>query len=84
MAVLAGIPLYSNATGVIPVMESLILKGLPLGTTLAFCMSTVAASFPEFIMLKQVMTWKLLAIIFSLLLMSFTLVGWLINMLYIF
>ena len=54
------------------------------GTTLAFCMSTVAASFPEFIMLKQVMTWKLLAIIFSLLLMSFTLVGWLINMLYIF
>ena len=50
MAVLAGIPLYSNATGVIPVMESLILKGLPLGTTLAFCMSTVAASFPEFIL----------------------------------
>ncbi|MEM5496229.1 permease [Paraglaciecola mesophila] len=83
MAVLAGIPLYSNATGVIPVMESLILKGLPLGTTLAFCMSTVAASFPEFIMLKQVMTWKLLGIIFSLLLLSFTLVGWLINFLYV-
>lgn len=57
MAVLAGIPLYLNATGVIPVMESLIIKGLPLGTTLAFCMSTVAASFPEFILLKQVMTW---------------------------
>lgn len=79
LAVLAGIPLYSNATGVIPVMESLIVKGLPLGTILAFCMSTVAASFPEFILLKQVMTWKLLAIIFSLLLMSFTLVGWAIN-----
>lgn len=79
LAVLAGIPLYSNATGVIPVMESLIVKGLPLGTTLAFCMSTVAASFPEFILLKQVMTWKLLAIIFSLLLLSFTLVGWAIN-----
>ncbi len=83
MAVLAGIPLYSNATGVIPVMESLILKGLPLGTTLAFCMSTVAASFPEFILLKQVMTWKLLVIIFMLLLMSFTLVGWLINIIYV-
>jgi uncharacterized membrane protein YraQ (UPF0718 family) len=42
VAVLAGIPLYSNATGVIPLLERLIAKGLPLGTTLAFCMSTVA------------------------------------------
>ena len=83
MAVLAGIPLYSNATGVIPVMESLIVKGLPLGTTLAFCMSTVAASFPEFILLKQVMTWKLLAIIFVLLLTSFTIVGWIVNLIYV-
>lgn len=79
-AVLVGIPLYSNATGVIPVMESLIAKGLPLGTTLAFCMSTVAASFPEFVMLKQVMTWRLLMLVFLLLLVSFTLVGWLINL----
>lgn len=82
-AVLAGIPLYSNATGIIPIMESLIVKGLPLGTTLAFCMSTVAASFPEFILLKQVMTWKLLAIIFILLLISFTITGWLINIFYV-
>nr|VFJ89856.1 MAG: hypothetical protein BECKH772A_GA0070896_100185 [Candidatus Kentron sp. H]VFJ90897.1 MAG: hypothetical protein BECKH772B_GA0070898_100129 [Candidatus Kentron sp. H]VFJ97914.1 MAG: hypothetical protein BECKH772C_GA0070978_100175 [Candidatus Kentron sp. H] len=79
-AVLTGIPLYSNATGIIPVMESLIGKGLPLGTTLAFCMSTVAASFPEFILLKQVMTWRLLAIIFTLLLASFTLTGWVLNL----
>lgn len=83
LAVLVGIPLYSNATGVIPVMESLIVKGLPLGTTLAFCMSTVAASFPEFILLKQVMTWKLLAIIFVLLLTSFTIIGWLVNIIYV-
>jgi uncharacterized membrane protein YraQ (UPF0718 family) len=83
LAVLVGIPLYSNATGVIPVMESLIVKGLPLGTTLAFCMSTVAASFPEFILLKQVMTWKLLAIIFVLLLISFTIIGWLVNIIYV-
>ena len=79
MAVLLGIPLYSNATGVIPVMESLITKGLPIGTTLAFCMSTVAASFPEFILLKQVMAWKLLAIILALLLFSFTVMGWSLN-----
>ncbi len=78
-AVLLGIPLYSNATGVIPVMESLIINGLPIGTTLAFCMSTVAASFPEFILLKQVMQWRLLATVFLMLLVSFTLVGWLFN-----
>ncbi|GGF53635.1 permease [Alteromonas lipolytica] len=78
-AVVLGIPLYSNATGVIPVMESLIVNGLPVGTTVAFCMSTVAASFPEFILLKQVMQWRLLATVFALLLVSFTLVGWLLN-----
>lgn len=78
-AVFIGIPLYSNATGVIPVMESLIANGLPLGTTLAFCMSTVAASFPEFILLKQVMQWRLLAILFAMLLVAFTLIGWLFN-----
>ncbi|MBA6265262.1 MAG: permease [Colwellia sp.] len=80
-AVLLGIPLYSNATGVIPVMESLIKQGLPIGTTLAFCMSTVAASFPEFILLKQVMQWRLLAILFILLLVAFTLIGWIFNFL---
>lgn len=78
-AVAMGIPLYSNATGVIPVMESLLLKGLPVGTTLAFCMSTVAASFPEFILLKQVMQWRLLALIFVILLLSFTVMGWIFN-----
>lgn len=79
IAVLVGIPLYSNATGVIPVMQGLLVKGLPLGTTLAFCMSTVAASFPEFILLKQVMQLRLLALLFALLLVAFILVGWLFN-----
>ena len=60
-------------------MESLLSKGLPAGTTLAFCMNTVAISFPEFILLKQVMQWRLLAIIFTMLLVSFTLVGWILN-----
>ena len=78
-AVILGIPLYSNPTGVIPIMESLINNGLPVGTTLAFCMSTVAASFPEFILLKQVMQWRLLAIVFFMLLISFTLIGWVFN-----
>ncbi|WOT04715.1 permease [Shewanella youngdeokensis] len=80
LAVLLGIPLYANATGVIPVLESLLLQGVPLGTVLAFCMSTVAASFPEFVMLKQVMQWKLLALLFVLLLVSFTIMGWVLNL----
>ena len=79
VAVLVGIPLYSNVTGVVPIMESLLLKGLPVGTTLAFCMSTVAASLPEMLMLKQVMRWQLLALFLGLLLVIFTLVGWLFN-----
>lgn len=79
-AVVLGIPLYSNATGVIPVMESLLLKGLPVGTTIAFCMSTVAASLPEFILLKQAMQLRLLAILFVLLLCAFTVVGWVLNL----
>ncbi|QIZ77557.1 permease [Ferrimonas lipolytica] len=80
LAVLMGIPLYANATGVIPVLESLLMQGVPLGTTLAFCMSTVAASFPEFVMLKQVMQWRLLALLFTLLLVSFTVMGWVLNL----
>ncbi|MFM2477062.1 permease [Celerinatantimonas sp. MCCC 1A17872] len=79
-AVFIGIPLYSNATGVIPIMEGLLNNGLPIGTTLAFCMSTVAASIPEFVMLKQVMQWQLLGALFGLLLCAFTLMGWIFNL----
>ena len=79
LSVAVGIPLYTNVTGIVPVMESLLLKGLPVGTTLAFCMSTVAASLPEVLMLRQVMRWRLLALFLGLLLVLFTLVGWLFN-----
>ncbi len=79
-SVLIGIPLYSNATGVIPIMESLLQNGLPIGTTLAFCMSTVAASIPEFVMLKQVMRWPLLGLLFVMLLSAFTVIGWVFNL----
>lgn len=80
-AVLVGIPLYSNVTGIVPVMQSLLLKGLPLGTTIAFCMSSVAASLPEFFLLRQIMTFKLQAVFFVYLWVMFTLVGWLFNIL---
>ena len=79
LASAVGIPLYTNVTGIIPVMESLLLKGLPAGTTLAFCMSSVAASLPEVIMLKQVMRVKLLALFLGFLFTVFTITGWLLN-----
>ncbi|NLV96775.1 MAG: permease [Desulfovibrionales bacterium] len=78
-SVLIGIPLYSNVTGIIPIMESLLTKGLPMGTTLAFCMSAVAASIPEVMMLRQIMTIKLQATFIGYLWIIFTLVGWLFN-----
>lgn len=59
-AVAAGVPVYTNIMGVIPVAESLIGKGLPIGTSLAFMMSVAALSLPEFVMLKQVMKKKLI------------------------
>ncbi len=80
-AVLAGIPLYSSVTGIIPIMQSLLVKGLPIGTTLAFCMSAVAASIPEVMMLRQIMTIKLQAAFIGYLWVIFTLVGWLFNIL---
>jgi hypothetical protein len=79
LSVLVGIPLYINASGMIPVAESLLNKGLPVGTTLAFMLSTVAASLPEFMMLKQVMKPRLLLMLFGFLLVVFTLVGWFFN-----
>lgn len=80
-SVLVAIPLYSNVTGIIPIMESLLMKGLPIGTTMAFCMSAVAASIPEVMMLRQIMTIKLQAAFIGYLWVIFTLVGWLFNIL---
>ncbi len=82
-AVLLGIPLYSNATGIIPVIESLLNHGLPIGTAMALMMSTVAASFPEFVMLKQVMQWRLLGMFLAILLLLFTISGWIFNLLWL-
>lgn len=79
VAVLVAIPLYSNVTGIVPVMESLLLKGLPVGTTLAFCMSAVAASIPEVMLLRQIMTVRLQAVFILYLWVIFTLTGWLFN-----
>ncbi|OJX80024.1 permease [Magnetospirillum sp. 64-120] len=79
LSVLIGIPLYSNATGMIPVVEALLAKGLPVGTVLALMMSVVALSLPEMMMLKKVLKWQLLVVFISVLAVSITLVGYLFN-----
>ncbi|MCW8995811.1 MAG: permease [Psychromonas sp.] len=79
VATLLAIPMYVNATAIVPILESLLLKGVPLGTTLAFCMSAVAVSLPEFMMLKQVMSSRLLILIGAYLLVALSLLGWLFN-----
>ena len=53
-------PIYTNIMGVIPVVESLVAKGLPIGTSIAFMMSVAALSLPQFVMLKKVMEKKLI------------------------
>ena len=75
-AVLLGVPLYSNATGVIPVAEAMLGKGVAIGTTLAFMMSIAALSLPEMIILRKVIRWPALALYAGVLVVAFMLVGW--------
>ncbi|MBK5968924.1 MULTISPECIES: permease [Thiorhodovibrio] len=75
-AVILGVPLYSNATGVIPVAEALLGKGVAIGTVLALMMSIAALSLPELIILRKVIRWPALALYAGVLALSFTLVGW--------
>jgi len=75
-AVILGIPLYSNATGVIPVAEAMLGKGVAVGTTLALMMSVAALSLPELLILRKVIQWQALALFAAVLAIAFTLVGW--------
>jgi uncharacterized protein len=79
IAVLIGIPLYSNAAGMIPIMEVLTAKGMAMGTALAFMMAVIGLSLPEMIILRKVIKIKLLLIFAGILFMSFTLTGYLFN-----
>lgn len=79
IAVLIGIPMYSNAAGVLPVMQVLIQKGIPIGTAIAFMMAVIALSIPEAVLLKQVMTTKLITVFFGVVAGSIILLGYLFN-----
>ncbi len=65
IAVVLGVPMYSNAAGVLPIIQVFVQKGIPIGTAIAFMMAVVALSIPEATLLKKVMTFKLIAIFFS-------------------
>lgn len=82
LAVIMAVPLYSNVTGVVPVAEVLIAKGLPVGTTLAFIMSTVAISLPELVILRKVLKVKMLAFFVVYLALAFVVMGYGFNWLY--
>lgn len=75
-AVLIGIPLYSNATGIIPVAEAMLTKGVAIGTTLALMMSVAALSLPEMLILRKVIKWQALLLLAAVLTVAFILVGW--------
>jgi uncharacterized membrane protein YraQ (UPF0718 family) len=79
VAVLIGIPLYSNAAGAIPIVQALVGKGLPMGTALAFMMSIVAISTPELIILRKVIKPKLIAIFVGIVTLSIIIIGYLFN-----
>lgn len=81
-AVLLGVPMYSNAAGIIPVVEALIGKGAALGTVLAFMMSVTALSLPEMIILRKVLTLRLIAVFVAVVALGILAVGFLFNALY--
>ena len=82
LAVLIGIPMYSNAAGIIPVVQALLGKGAALGTVLAFMMAVIALSLPEMIILRKVLKPTLIAVFVSVVGCGILIVGYLFNMVF--
>jgi uncharacterized membrane protein YraQ (UPF0718 family) len=82
LAVLIGVPLYSNAAGIIPILQALLEKGASLGTALAFMMSVIGLSLPEMIILKKVIKLPLIIIFISVVAAGIMIVGFLFNWIY--
>lgn len=80
VAVLIGIPMYTNAAGVVPVLQALLAKGAALGTALAFMMSVIALSLPEMVILRKVLKPRLIATFIGVLGLGILLVGYLFNL----
>lgn len=82
VATIAAVPLYSNAVGVVPIVQALVLKGVSVGTAFAFMMATVGLSLPEALILKKIMSFKLLLIFFGIVTLGIILTGYLINIIF--
>jgi uncharacterized membrane protein YraQ (UPF0718 family) len=81
LVVLIGVPMYSNAAGMIPVVEALLAKGAALGTVLAFMMAVISISTPEAIILRQVLKPRLIAVFIGVVTAGILIVGYLFNLL---
>ncbi len=79
LAVIIGIPIYSNAAGVVPVVQALLAKGAALGTVLAFMMAVIGLSLPETILLRRVLKRRLIAVFIAVVATGILLVGYLFN-----
>lgn len=79
IATILAVPMYSNAAGILPVVQVLVLKGIPLGTAIAFMMGVVGLSLPEAMLLKKVMTLKLIGIFFGVVTVCIIISGYLFN-----
>jgi uncharacterized membrane protein YraQ (UPF0718 family) len=79
LAVVIGVPLYSNAAGVIPIVQALLVKGAALGTVLAFMMSVIALSLPELIILRKVLKLRLIATFVAVVASGILMVGYVFN-----
>ncbi len=79
LAVVLGIPMYSNAAGIIPIVQALLEKGAALGTVLAFMMSVIALSLPETIILRKVLKWPLIFVFLGVVGVGIMFVGFLFN-----
>jgi uncharacterized protein len=82
LSVLIGIPMYSNAAGIIPIVQALLEKGASLGTVLAFMMSVIGLSLPETIILKKVLKIQLIGIFIGVVGMGIIIVGYLFNFIF--
>ena len=80
LAVIAAVPMYANAAGIVPVIQVFVAKGIPLGTAIAFMMATVGLSIPEATLLKKVMTLKLIGIFFGVVTVCIVISGYLFNL----
>jgi uncharacterized membrane protein YraQ (UPF0718 family) len=80
LAVLIGVPMYSNAAGIVPVIHALLEKGAALGTVLAFMMSVIALSLPEMVILRKVLRPTLIAVFVGVVASGILLVGYLFNL----